>query len=275
MLKTSQYIMDNHRAALWCWLQELDKEKNYDFFHLDRHFDARPQRQDDECGEFFRHISGISIQNYLERHRTDHVPLISWDNYIEFFVKYFGTHIDQWFFATHNDGEPPHIAKPESINESPLQPEDIELLKELESIQTNEQLPMTKQMAMVEALARQNHLGTVESLLATEGSGRRDIGFWEIIDNLNYWLNGQNKWIVNIELEYFVINGEDEARLLVFTDKYIETFFRHLKSAFDAGHIQVLTVALSPEFCGGWDQAKSLCKLFTDTFGLHLTLSTE
>ena len=33
------YIMDNHLAAGWAWLQELDIDKSYNFFHIDRHAD--------------------------------------------------------------------------------------------------------------------------------------------------------------------------------------------------------------------------------------------
>lgn len=33
------YIMDNHLAAGWCWLQELQPKTSYNFFHLDRHAD--------------------------------------------------------------------------------------------------------------------------------------------------------------------------------------------------------------------------------------------
>ncbi len=33
------YIMDNHRAALWCWMNSLRREDRYTFFHLDFHWD--------------------------------------------------------------------------------------------------------------------------------------------------------------------------------------------------------------------------------------------
>ena len=33
------YIMDNHLAAGWCWLNELDKTKSYNLFHIDQHWD--------------------------------------------------------------------------------------------------------------------------------------------------------------------------------------------------------------------------------------------
>ena len=33
------YIMDNHLAAAWCWMQECSSEESYQFFHIDRHND--------------------------------------------------------------------------------------------------------------------------------------------------------------------------------------------------------------------------------------------
>lgn len=31
------YIMDNHLAAAWCWLQKIDTSKRYGLFHCGRH----------------------------------------------------------------------------------------------------------------------------------------------------------------------------------------------------------------------------------------------
>lgn len=33
------YIMDNHRCALWCWLQEIPGEDRLSVFHVDAHYD--------------------------------------------------------------------------------------------------------------------------------------------------------------------------------------------------------------------------------------------
>ncbi|MFP9097729.1 UPF0489 family protein [Flavobacterium sp. RHBU_24] len=33
------YVMDNHRCASWCWLQEIDTDKEYNYLHIDRHYD--------------------------------------------------------------------------------------------------------------------------------------------------------------------------------------------------------------------------------------------
>jgi hypothetical protein len=34
------YIMDNHRLALWCWWQHLNEDRQWNYTHIDRHFDS-------------------------------------------------------------------------------------------------------------------------------------------------------------------------------------------------------------------------------------------
>ena len=33
------YVMDNHRDAAWCWLQQCMKEEQYNFMYIDQHYD--------------------------------------------------------------------------------------------------------------------------------------------------------------------------------------------------------------------------------------------
>lgn len=33
------YVMDNHLAAGWCWLNSLNPNEQYNFFHVDQHQD--------------------------------------------------------------------------------------------------------------------------------------------------------------------------------------------------------------------------------------------
>jgi len=33
----SVYVMDNHRAAMWCWLQHVDPNHPHAILHIDRH----------------------------------------------------------------------------------------------------------------------------------------------------------------------------------------------------------------------------------------------
>ena len=64
------YVMDNHRAALWCWLQELDLTAPHSLIHIDRHPDALQSRLD----EWLKHLpswaAGIDAYLSVESHRS-------------------------------------------------------------------------------------------------------------------------------------------------------------------------------------------------------------
>ena len=34
------YVMDNHRLALWCWWQHIREARQWNFVHIDRHYDT-------------------------------------------------------------------------------------------------------------------------------------------------------------------------------------------------------------------------------------------
>ena len=55
------YLMDNHLAAAWCWMNRCDENTEYGFLHLDRHHDL--------CREgptpIFNDLKALSIDDYL------------------------------------------------------------------------------------------------------------------------------------------------------------------------------------------------------------------
>lgn len=46
------YVMDNHLAAAWCWMQECDADTRYNFMHIDKHNDLGTNTPFD----IYRHI---------------------------------------------------------------------------------------------------------------------------------------------------------------------------------------------------------------------------
>lgn len=77
------YVMDNHRDAAWCWLQQCKKEENYNFMHIDQHYDML----DCYYSEAFEEIDRNSMLLYEEfanmmRDENDECKLFRWDNYI-------------------------------------------------------------------------------------------------------------------------------------------------------------------------------------------------
>lgn len=83
------YLMDNHRAAWWCWMQHQRPDQSYRLIHIDHHWDVGPL--DDGDMETLR-----GRREQLERDfalydalRSDvhQGPIVQSDNYIEPFLE--------------------------------------------------------------------------------------------------------------------------------------------------------------------------------------------
>jgi hypothetical protein len=101
--------MDNHRAALWCWLKHIKLNRKYGLFHIDAHYDAATIS--DEQLKQIPDIASISFEDYLsisiQGIMGEDVPLIRWDNYLYAFGTIYRKQIDDFFVATHKIGTPP------------------------------------------------------------------------------------------------------------------------------------------------------------------------
>lgn len=104
------YVMDNHRAALWCWLQQIDMQKPHSLIHIDRHPDALQSQLD----EWLQHLPSWSagIDSYLGK--TYHIdgfdcPVIRWDNYLSIYLHEFAKCLTTFHCLTHQDGDPPNF----------------------------------------------------------------------------------------------------------------------------------------------------------------------
>jgi hypothetical protein len=64
------------------------------------------------------------------------------------------------------------------------------------------------------------------------------------------------KWIINIDLDFFW----DENKKRVYDDHFISDLGITINNAMK--NIQVLTIALSPLWCGGWKNALECSRLF-------------
>ena len=103
------FIMDNHRAALWCWLQFLESNKRYNLFHIDEHTDTLRSNLE-IWKEHLPSLEGISFQEYLKlNYEAPHgtQPLITWDNYLSLFLDIYRKNVGHCIFATHGVGDPP------------------------------------------------------------------------------------------------------------------------------------------------------------------------
>lgn len=68
----------------------------------------------------------------------------------------------------------------------------------------------------------------------------------------------ENKWIFNIDLDYFFTKPEDTT-IQMLTDEFIEEFALWLKGEYK--NAELIILCLSPECCGGWDKAEKVLNI--------------
>ena len=89
------------------------------------------------------------------------------------------------------------------------------------------------------------------------------ISFHDLYDSISCQiLETEEQWILNLDLDYFY---RDNIQIL--TDEYIVKVAKDIKKAKDG--IAVMTIALSPECCGGWDNAFRTYDLIAPILGLE------
>lgn len=211
------YIMDNHRAALWCWLQEVGAEESIGILHIDEHFDTLYSRID-EWLEHLPELRGLTIDQYLALEYFPErlaVPLVRWDNYLSIYLERYADQVTRSVFATHGEGDNPRVN--EAIHIDPR---------------------------------------TLPS-------------------NLLYHLrDAPERWIINVDLDYFFCNDESGRRRLMFSPDYIASVFQAIRAHQDAGKVACLTLCLTPdeEYTGGWASAEALCNTACEIIGVPFSL---
>lgn len=121
------YLMDNHRAALWCWAQQLNlAEEEHNILHIDRHYDALKANLDRELAAT-PDVRNLSIEDYLaaEYGAGERAPLFRWDNYLSLHIgSPAGQNLKLLRCITHYDGDKP---EPLHLMESPAEdlPENL------------------------------------------------------------------------------------------------------------------------------------------------------
>ena len=93
---------------------------------------------------------------------------------------------------------------------------------------------------------------------------------WDLQSNIRYWIvdsnNDIDSWIVNIDIDYFFQNIEEENHLFL-TKKYIKSVFREIKQSLSK--IDVVTIALSPEFCNGWGNSFQILRIICNELEIN------
>ena len=85
---------------------------------------------------------------------------------------------------------------------------------------------------------------------------------------------GDCKWIVNVDLDFFFYQSYDAGipYRSMYSTKYVEDLFQMIAKEYDSEKVAVLTLCLSPEFCGGWEPAENfagqICSILNLPFSL-------
>lgn len=198
------FIMDNHRLALWAWMQKIDPAVQYNFFHIDAHYDCDP-----DIKQIPTNLVQMTLPQYLSYPGTKpHSVLFRWDNYLPVFLNHYRDNLHITYCATHQIG--------------------------LKAKFDHEFMP------------------------------------WDLLKYLENRFFDHKHWIINLDLDYFF--GREFKETPLFHPTYIRKIFKCFKTAYDDGLIDVMTVALSPECCGGWEQSESVLSLFLEEFQIEMVL---
>lgn len=99
------FVMDNHRSAAWCWLQQcVDKEK-YNFMHIDRHYDMGDYFSDKDL-EPVKKNPRMAYDEMMSLERKDgECKTLRWDNYIRYVYELRPDWFTTNLFITQREGD--------------------------------------------------------------------------------------------------------------------------------------------------------------------------
>jgi len=215
--KNNIYVMDNHLSASWCWLQEVNIKKEYEFIHIDRHYDLinQPKVIIESIVEKQIDLTTISFSEYIELEQVTgenlsfKVPLFRWDNYIH--------HINNLY--------------PLLLNKTSF---------------------ITKKIGAYDKFVQNEY--EIE----------------EFITQFEDWIeSSKHKFIFNLDIDYFYTNINGKM-VQLYSNEIIERLAYLIKK--NLNRISVLTIALSPECCGSWENAFAIYKIFDEILEINMEI---
>ncbi len=207
------YIMDNHLAAAWCWIQECNTNEKYNFMHIDQHADLGVRGYAKEIA-FIRTIPQISLEDYCEIKYSIYGSTpksFQYDNYITacryLFPNWFNTNL--FYYTDRCIKGSTQGSGYENFSEQ--RKDENNIIQDIKQFIEGQVFPSSE-------------LDIDESMQ-------------------------KKKWIVNLDLDFFW----DKKGNRIFDDQFVYDLGITISNAMK--NIQILTIALSPKWCGGWKNA--------------------
>ncbi len=247
------YLMDNHRAALWCWRRHLEAGEPYGLGHVDYHWDARAMDPADlQClAHEWPHLDDLQRYDELKsRTREDgvggHEPLVCWDNYFDALLHLY-PRVAQVHVAVHQSRERMGGA--------------------MKALQERYDLAVR---ASTRRAAIRRLLLPLRRPKGPPFAVHSPVRFFEELDGA---LRGAGvPFVLNLDLDYFFAIGSDEHETVrrAFELPFITECFRTVARHWE--RLKVVTIALSPECCGGWEAAEVACRAAFEGLGVPYPL---
>ncbi|MFK0278628.1 UPF0489 family protein [Ensifer sp. NPDC090286] len=120
------FLMDNHRAALWCWQQKVDLyAQPHSLMHIDRHYDALRVGVHTKKMPDLRILSAVDYLADVLAAPSGQLPRFRWDNYLSIYLRQFQKQLRTLRLITHKDGDRPRF-KPQFESAPDELPENID-----------------------------------------------------------------------------------------------------------------------------------------------------
>ncbi|GMV20201.1 MAG: hypothetical protein AMXMBFR57_01500 [Acidimicrobiia bacterium] len=232
------FVMDNHLAALWCWWQRLDDATQFRLLHIDRHYDLLRSRLPEWMQNLPSANEGIDAFVNKRVNGDRYHQTVRWDNYLAIFLeRHYHQLVEPPVFAVNGIGR----------NAGADECDRTELL-----------VPKFETDSWGVPILR-------DSVKTARWNIRR-LNCFAMRAFVRGLTDGPGNWIVNVDLDYFTGLTIDDRIQWRMPDAVVAEIGRDLKLAVDSGRVRVLTVALSPETTGSWDEAERLLKVMLGDF---------
>lgn len=96
------FVMDNHKSALWCWMQMCNPNEQYNFMHIDKHYDMLDCYKSADLVKLY---PTMSFDEYCSAERDDGYKLMRWDNFIRAGFEKFPQWFNSAIFVTQKVGD--------------------------------------------------------------------------------------------------------------------------------------------------------------------------